>query len=445
MSKTEAATPLLPQEIIRKKRDGSKLDPAEITAFIEGLTAGGVTEGQAAAFTMVVFFNGMQAEETVALTLAMRDSGSILSWQDLEGPVLDKHSTGGIGDKVSLILAPLIAAIGGYVPMISGRGLGHTGGTLDKLDSIPGYVSTPDLETFRRAVSQAGSAIVGQTAELAPADGRLYAIRDVTATVDIAPMIVASILSKKLAAGLSGLVMDVKVGSGAFLPSIDDARSLASDLVTVAEGAGLPCRAVLTDMNQCLGQTAGNALEVREAIDFLRGKNREPRLAAVTLGLAARLAELGGLAASADEARGLLTRALEEGRAAEHFQKMVSALGGPSDLVDHPEKHLPEAPVQRPAFIGEGYVTAIDARSLGLAIIELGGGRTRPGDDIDPRVGFSDVLSIGDKVEKNRPIAVVHAGSEADAERAVDRLKAAVTLAKEGKNSSSSPILEEIA
>ena len=250
--------PLLPQEVIRKKRDGAALDADDIQAFIAGLTSGEVTEGQAAAFAMAVFFNDMTPKETVALTLAMRDSGQTLSWQDLDGPVLDKHSTGGIGDKVSLILAPMIAAIDGYIPMISGRGLGHTGGTLDKLDSIPGYVSTPDLDRFRRAVREAGSAIVGQTAELAPADGRLYAIRDVTATVDIKPMIVASILSKKLAAGLDALVMDVKVGSGAFLPTIEEARALATDLVTVAKGAGLPCRAVLTDMNQCLGHTAGN-------------------------------------------------------------------------------------------------------------------------------------------------------------------------------------------
>ncbi|MDH3658747.1 MAG: thymidine phosphorylase, partial [Alphaproteobacteria bacterium] len=234
---------MLPQEIIRKKRDGATLDPADIQTFIKGLTDGSVTEGQAAAFAMAVFFNGMTSEETVALTLVMRSSGTVLDWRDLDGPVLDKHSTGGIGDKVSLILAPLIAAIGGYVPMISGRGLGHTGGTLDKLDSIPGYDSRVALERLRFAVREVGCAIVGQTAELAPADGRLYAIRDVTATVDIAPMIVASILSKKLAAGLSCLVMDVKVGSGAFLPSIEQARALASDLITVAEGAGLPCRA----------------------------------------------------------------------------------------------------------------------------------------------------------------------------------------------------------
>lgn len=440
----------LPQEIIRKKRDGSTLDPAEIETLVQGLTAGEVTEGQAAAFAMAVFFNGMQSEETVALTLAMRDSGKILCWQHLDGPVLDKHSTGGIGDKVSLILAPLIAAIGGYVPMISGRGLGHTGGTLDKLDSIPGYSSRVALERLRFAVLEAGCAIVGQTAELAPADGRLYAIRDVTATVDIAPMIVASILSKKLAAGLGGLVMDVKVGSGAFLPSIEAARSLANDLVSVAEGAGLPCRAVLTDMNQCLGHTAGNALEVQEALDFLSGrdalggKSREPRLAAVTMALGARLAVLGGLAGSTDQAEAMLTKALEEGRAAERFQKMVTALGGPSDLIDRPEKHLPTASVQRPAVFGEGYVTAIDTQSLGLAIIELGGGRACPDDRIDPSVGLSAVLGIGEEVRKDRPFAVVHAASEADAECAVERLKASVTLAEDGPPARPSPVLEEI-
>ncbi|MGI9499150.1 MAG: thymidine phosphorylase [Geminicoccaceae bacterium] len=451
MTANDAAMPLLPQEVIRKKRDGRALDAGEIEAFVAGLTRGEVTEGQGAAFAMAVFFNGMQSEETVALTLAMRDSGKTLSWKDLDGPVLDKHSTGGIGDKVSLILAPLIAAIGGYVPMISGRGLGHTGGTLDKLDSIPGYNTRIALERLRFAVREVGCAIVGQTAELAPADGRLYAIRDVTATVDIPPMIVASILSKKLAAGLSGLVMDVKVGSGAFLPSMEDARSLARDLVTVAEGAGLPCRAVLTDMNQCLGRNAGNALEVCEVLDLLTErdalsvKSREPRLAAVTLTLAARLAELGGLADSPDEAKAMLIKALEEGRAAERFQKMVAALGGPGDLIDRPEKHLPKAPVQRPAILDrEGCIAAIDTRALGLAIIELGGGRTRPDDCIDPRVGFSDVLGIGEKIEKNRPFALVHAASEADAERAIGRLRAAITLTEGVPTSRTEPVFEEI-
>ena len=432
------------QEIIKKKRDGGSLDASEIEAFIQGLTAREVTEGQAAALAMAVFFEGMSSDETVALTLAMRDSGKTLSWPDLDGPVLDKHSTGGIGDKVSLILAPLIAAIGGYMPMISGRGLGHTGGTLDKLDSIPGYQSTPDVDGFQRVVGKVGCAIVGQTAALAPADRRLYAIRDVTATVDVPPMIVASILSKKLAAGLDGLVMDVKVGSGAFMRTVGEARALAGDLVTVAEGAGLPCKAVLTDMNQCLGHTAGNTLEVAEAIAFLTGEEMEPRLATVTLTLAARLAEQGGLARNADEAMAKLTAALDDGRAAERFGQMVQALGGPADLVDRPDGHLPIAPVQRPAVLeGEGRITAIDARALGLAIIELGGGRTRPEDMIDPRVGLSAVLGIGEEVSKGRPFAMVHAASEADVERAIRRLNTAVTLGKGPSARSCSPIVDE--
>ena len=264
----------LPQEIIRKKRDGGALDDGEIADFIEGLASGRISEGQVAAFAMAVFFNGMSREETVALTLAMTGSGARLGWRDLDGPVLDKHSTGGIGDKVSLVLAPVVAACGAYVPMISGRGLGHTGGTLDKLDSIPGYATEPDLARLRAAVRIAGCAIIGQTDDLAPADRRLYAIRDVTATVESTPLIVASILSKKLAAGLDALVMDVKAGSGAFLPSFEATRELARTLVEVANGAGLRCSALLTDMSQCLGRTAGNALEVREAIDVLTGQSR---------------------------------------------------------------------------------------------------------------------------------------------------------------------------
>jgi len=445
MTVTEAAMPL-PQEVIRKKRDGSTLGADEIGDFIAGLTTGDVTEGQAAAFAMAVFFNGMRPEETVALTLAMRDSGSTLSWHDLDGPVLDKHSTGGIGDKVSLILAPLIAAIGGYVPMISGRGLGHTGGTLDKLESIPGYHSTPGLDVFRRTVRDAGCAIIGPTSDVAPADGRLYAIRDVTATVDIRSLIVASILSKKLAAGLGGLVMDVKVGSGAFLPSIEEAEALARELVAVAEGAGLSCRAILTDMNQCLGQTAGNALEVREAIDMLTGRPCDPRLETVILTLAARLAELGGLAETADEAMPKLRAALEDGCAAERFQRMVSSLGGPSDLLDHPRRYLATAPVQHPIIIDEGgFIAAIDVRSIGLAIVELGGGRTNPDDPIDAAVGLSAVLGIGETIGDQRPIAIIHAKSEADAARAEARLRAAVSIDPDPPaTKTASPILAEI-
>ncbi len=444
----------LPEEIIRRKRDGDALDDADIRAFVDGLSAGTVTEGQAAAFAMATFFNGMTRDETVALTLAMRGSGETLSWRDqgLDGPVLDKHSTGGIGDKVSLIVAPLMAAIGAYVPMISGRGLGHTGGTLDKLESIPGCTTRVALERLQKTVRQVGCAIVGQTAELAPADGRLYAIRDVTATVDIRPLIVASILSKKLAAGLDGLVMDVKVGSGAFLPGMEAAKELASELVAVAGGAGLPCRALLTDMSQCLGRSAGNALEVREAIDLLTGGATErrlrtdPRLKEVTLVLAAELTQLGGLAEGPEEARKMVEAALADGRAAERFSRMIRAQGGPGHLLDHPEKHLPKAPIQRPVTLeGEGFVAAIDAKSLGLAIIELGGGRRQSEDVIDPSVGLSDTLGIGEATGKDRPFAEIHAASEADAECAIARIRAAVSLAPDPPEAGASPILASVA
>jgi thymidine phosphorylase len=295
---------VLPQEIIRRKRDGLALRDAEIDDLIEGLTSGRISEGQIAAFAMAVFFKGMSRAETVALTRAMTASGQRLRWDDLGGPVVDKHSTGGIGDKVSLILAPMIAACGAYVPMISGRGLGHTGGTLDKLDSIPDYRTAPDIGRLRRVVREVGCAIIGQTDDLAPADRRLYAIRDVTATVETTPLITASILSKKLAAGLDALVMDVKVGSGAFLPSLAAARELAASLVEVANGAGLRCSALLTDMSQCLGRTAGNALEVREAIDHLTGAASHERLRDVTLGLSAELLRLGGVEPDAAPTRG---------------------------------------------------------------------------------------------------------------------------------------------
>jgi thymidine phosphorylase len=436
---------MLPQEIIRKKRDRGVLDADEIAFFVQGLTAGRITEGQIAAFAMAVFFQGMAREETVALTLAMAASGTRLRWDDL-GPVVDKHSTGGIGDKVSLILAPLLAACGAYVPMISGRGLGHTGGTLDKLDSIPGYDTAPGLERLRDAVRTSGCAIIGQTAELAPADRRLYAIRDVTATVESVPLIVASILSKKLAAGLDALVMDVKVGSGAFLPSLDEARDLARNLVEVANGAGLTCRALLTDMDRCLGHSAGNALEVHEAIELLTGARRHTRLQEVTLALAAELLLMAGVAGDAGEARARVGRALDSGAAAERFARMVSALGGPHDLLEQPRRHLPASAVQRPVHLSRaGTIESIDARALGLLIIGLGGGRTHPADTIDHAVGLSEVLGPGDRVDAERPFAVVHARSEADLAAAARAIEAAVKVGREGPATPAAVVLETLA
>src|SRR3954452_5479477 len=324
---------MLPNEVIRRKRDGHALSEQEIGFLVQGITDGGLSDAQVGALAMALFLRGMEASERVALTRAMRDSGSVLEW-DLDRPVLDKHSTGGGGDKVSLMLAPILAACGAAVPMISGRGLGHTGGTLDKLDAIPGYASTPSTEVIRRVVRDAGCAIVGQTADLAPADRRLYAVRDATATVESISLIVASILSKKLAEGLDALVMDVKTGSGAFMAAREDAEALARALVDVAAGAGLPTVALLTDMDSVLGTTAGNALEVREALDYLTGAARDERLHEVTAALAGPALAAGGLAGYEAAGREAAQQALDDGAAAERFAAMAHALGGPADLME---------------------------------------------------------------------------------------------------------------
>jgi thymidine phosphorylase len=439
-------TGLLPQEIIRAKRDGGTLTPDEIAAFVRGVTDGSITEGQAAALAMAVFFRGMHRSETVALTLAMRDSGTVLRWEGLDGPVLDKHSTGGVGDKVSLILAPILAACSAYVPMLSGRGLGHTGGTLDKLEAIPGYDTRPDLDRLRRVVREAGCAIVGQTDDLAPADRRLYAIRDVTATVESVPLITASILSKKLAAGPGALVMDVKIGSGAFLPDLGSARGLARSIVDVARGAGLACSVLLTDMDQCLGEAAGNALEMAEAVAALSGGPADPRLIEVTLALAAEALALGGLVPDVEEGRRRAETAFVSGAAAERFARMVRALGGPADLIERPDRHLATAPVVRAVYPERrGHVAAIDVRALGLAVVELGGGRRRAGDAVDPRVGLDAVRGLGGAVGPGEaPLCLVHAADEASAELAAVRVRAAFELGDEAAPSAP-PVRERLA
>ena len=416
----------LPQETIRAKRDGAVLDPAAIQDFVDGLSDGRVTEGQVAAFAMAVFFRGLSVPERVALTRAMTGSGRVLAW-DLPGPALDKHSTGGVGDTVSLALAPMVAACGGYVPMISGRGLGHTGGTLDKLESLPGYRATPGLEEFRRVVREVGCAIIGQTDDLAPADRRLYAIRDVTATVESIDLITASILSKKLAAGLDGLVMDVKCGSGAFMAGLDDARRLAGSIVEVATGAGLATTALLTDMDAPLASCAGNAVEVAYSLDYLTGRRREPRFHAVTVALAAEMLVLGGLSPDRADAARRLEEALSSGRAAETFSRMVAALGGPADVLKDPG--LAAAPVVRdvPAPAA-GTVEAVATRAVGLAVIGLGGGRTRPQDGVDHAVGFTELKGAGDRVEAGQALARVHGRDEAAAEAASRALAAAYRI-----------------
>jgi thymidine phosphorylase len=386
----------------------------------------------------------MSREEAVALTLAMRDSGDVLEWSDLPGPVADKHSTGGVGDNVSLMLAPIVAACGAYVPMISGRGLGHTGGTLDKMDSIPGYVSQPDNALFRKTVRDTGCAIIGQTANLAPADKRLYAIRDVTATVESIPLITASILSKKLAAGLQSLVLDVKAGNGAFMARARDASALAKSLVEVANGAGLKTSALITDMDEPLASAAGNAVEVENAVDFLTGRRHDRRLEEVTLALAAEMLHAAGLAGSNADGVHLARRALDSGHAAETFGRMVSTLGGPAGFVEDCRAFLPKAGVELAVKAdGGGYVTGIATREIGIAVVGLGGGRRKPEDIVDHAVGIVDLLPVGAEVGPGDPLAIVQARSEADAEAAAAAVRAAYSLG-ESRPTRRKPVLRRV-
>ncbi|MCE4557617.1 thymidine phosphorylase [Roseateles cellulosilyticus] len=421
---------MLAQEIIRAKRDGHALNEAQIQHFVDGLTHHTWSEGQVAALGMAVFLRGMGRDEAVLLTRAMMNSGRVMHWPDMPGPVLDKHSSGGVGDKVSLMLAPMVAACGGYVPMIAGRGLGHTGGTVDKLEAIPGYTTTPDPARFDQLVRTLGCAIIGQTADLAPADKRFYATRDVTATVESVPLITASILSKKLAAGLQGLAMDVKCGNGAFAATPEFARELAESIVSVAGGAGLKTRALITDMNQILGTDVGNSLEIWETVRYLKGDGpREARLHEVTLALCAEMLVLGGLAVDAAQARVKLQAALDSGAAAEKFAQMVAALGGPADLLERPGSYLPAAPVVTPVPAPRaGVLTGMATRNLGIVIVELGGGRRQAGDAIDMRVGFSQVQPLGTRFAAGEPLALVHAADEAAADRAVASYLAACSF-----------------
>ncbi|KAL1639320.1 hypothetical protein SLS58_008033 [Diplodia intermedia] len=426
----------LPQEVIRRKRDGLALSTTDIQRFVAGITSKTLSEGQIAAFAMAVYMKGMTLEERIAFTSAVRDSGQVLSWPKelVPGPVVDKHSTGGVGDFISLPLAPLLAATGCYVPMISGRGLGHTGGTLDKLESIPGYVATPAPDVFRRVTADVGCCIIGQTADLAPADKTLYGIRDVTATVESVDLITASILGKKLAAGLDVLVMDVKTGNGAFMARTEQAQELAASIVAVANGAGTRTRALITDMSAPLARSAGNAVEVEEAVALLKGEVRSARLWEITLALAEETLVEAGIAATRDEAREKLLRAWESGEAAARFGRMVEALGGPAGFMDAPEKHLPRAPVVKQVFADkEGVVEDVDTRSVGLAVVALGGGRRRPQDDVDPAVGFTQLAFPGEKADATHAIGVVHARDERQAEDAATALKAAYRIGAAAK------------
>ncbi|MBL0546588.1 thymidine phosphorylase [Aeromonas jandaei] len=424
----------LPQEIIRKKRNGEALSTQEIQFFVQGITNNTIGEGQIAALAMAVYFKDMTMDERVALTCAMRDSGMVLTWDHLNlgGPIVDKHSTGGVGDVVSLMLGPMVAACGGFVPMISGRGLGHTGGTLDKLDAIPGYQTSVDNDRFLKVVKEAGVAIIGQTGELAPADKRIYAVRDITATVESVAMITGSILSKKLASGLEALVMDVKVGSGAFMPTFEASEELAKSIVAVANGAGCRTSALLTDMNQVLASSAGNAVEVREAVRYLTGEYRNPRIHEVTMALCAEMLISAGLASDERDARTKLQAVLDNGKAAEIFGRMVTGLGGPADFMERYDAYLPKAAIVRPVFAANsGFVTAMDTRELGLAVVAMGGGRRAAGDKLDYAVGLTDFIRLGQSVDADKPIAMIHAQTEEQYAQAASMVQAAVRIGGE--------------
>ena len=417
------------RQIIARLRDGEGLKDAELQWFARGLADNSVSDAQAGAFAMAAFLRGFTTPERVALTLAMRDSGDVLEW-DLPGPAIDKHSTGGVGDCTSLLLAPALAAMGAYVPMISGRGLGHTGGTLDKLEAIPGLSTEVDEPRFRQIVTQVGCAIVSATGSIAPADKRLYGVRDVTGTVESIDLITASILSKKLAAGLGALVLDVKCGSGAFMQTPDAARALAQSLVQTANGAGCRTAALITDMNQPCCPSLGNALEIMEVVEALTGGDATGLLVDLTCALGGTLLVLAGQASDEAAASDQLRATIADGSAAERFGQMVTELGGPADFIDRWSDRLPSAPVVRDFGAARaGYVAAMDGVALGNIVVQLGGGRLRGDDRIDPSVGLSQVASLGDRVAKGMPLCRIHAADAAAADRAEATLRDAIRLA----------------
>lgn len=435
---------MLPQEIIRCKRNNQELSTTQIKDFVDGIINGQVADSQIAAMTMAMFLNGLNIRETVDLTLAMRDSGTTLSWQGFNKPIVDKHSSGGVGDKVSLMLAPMLAACDVYVPMIAGRGLGHTGGTIDKLEAIPHYNTQTDNALFRRTVKNVGCAIIGQTDDLAPADKKIYAVRDICATVESIPLITASILSKKLAAGLQYLVMDLKCGNGAFMDNYADALALAEMIVKVANDAGTQTCAVLTDMNQVLGKNVGNALEVAEAIEFLQNKEVDVRLYVITKVLCTQILHKCGRCKTIIEAEKLIDHALNSGAALEKFAQMVSALGGPTDFVENYAEYLPQAQYIKPIFAQQsGFVSAMDTRAVGLSIIALHGGRTAPGQSLDLATGYTDFAAIGTYVDAATPLAYVHYQTEDQFAIVEKMLQNAVTISND-KPQIQNPILKII-
>ncbi len=423
---------IIPQEIIRLKRNGQVLNEQAINGFVSGLVDGNFSDSQVGAMAMAIFQNGMTIDERVYFTKAMMNSGDVLSWEGFDGPIVDKHSTGGVGDKVSFMLAAIVAACGGYVPMISGRGLGHTGGTADKLESIAGFNVQPSISEFKKIVKDVGVAIISQTDNLAPADKRLYSIRDVTATVESIPLITASILSKKLAAGLDALVMDVKVGNGAMMNNLDDAKALAESIVNVANGAGVKTQAIITDMNQVLGTSAGNAIEMYETAKYLTGKQREPRLHKIVQALASAMLINTNLASGEKEAHEKIDKVLRSGLAAEVFGRMVAALGGPKNFIEKPWDCMTKANVIVEVKAAQhGYIAQMDTRAIGMSVVGLGGGRTAPAQQVDHTVGFDRILPLGVQVNRGEVVARVHAKNEDDANRAIEQFTNALSYTEE--------------
>jgi len=421
---------MLPVEVIERKRDGVELPPRDLTDFLDGFGRGDVADYQVAAFLMAVYYRGLSDAELLAFTRAILASGRTLSFDDGGPPAVDKHSTGGVGDKVSVVLAPLLAEAGIRVPMISGRGLGHTGGTLDKLAAIPGFRTGLGLDEFRRVLAEVGCAMIGQTPEIAPLDGRLYALRDVTATVPAIPLIAASIISKKVAEGVEALVLDVKFGSGAFLPGREAALRLAETLVDLAGRLGLPATALLTSMEAPLGATIGNALEVREAIACLRGQGPGD-LRDVTLALGTEALIAAGTETDHGAGTARLGRLLDGGGALDRFRRLVEAQGGDPRVVDEPER-LPSAAVRRDVpSPRSGAVSRLDARALGWAAVELGAGRRRIEDEVDPAVGLEILTPVGGRVDEGEPVVRIHARTERDAERAAVRIDRAIEVGAE--------------
>ncbi len=436
-------TTFLPQEFLAQISGGISPSARDIQTFIKGIATRDTSPAQIGAFVMAVYLKGLAKGDIVTLTKAVRDSGDVMQW-NLDGPVLDKHSTGGVGDNVSLLLGPVIAACGGYVPMISGQGLGHTGGTLDKFSAIPGYNVNADNALFRSTVKDIGCAIIGQTGALAPADKVMYAIRSATASVSSLPLITASILSKKLAEGLDGLVLDIKCGSGAFMDNFDDAKALAKSLIEVANGAGVKTSGLITDMNEPLASAAGNAVEVRNVINHWRGV-RDARLHKITVELCAEMLVSGGLASDVGAGRAKVEAVFDNGKAAEVFARMVTALGGPADLMQNPDKYLETAPIITDIKAEKsGIISAMNTRAVGNAVIVMGGGRKKPNDKIDTAVGFDHIAAIGTKINKGDTLARIHARSETQVREAGKMLRDAYRYSDSVSSSDSPLIIERI-